>query len=282
VPGKTKVAVRKRAVRRSEAEFREHVLKTAAGMVERMKGLHVDLSGDLDFEKVISEARVSRSTAYRYWKTKEEFADDFLCHLASPWRLGPFAVDSATLQVATRVVVENLDRLGTPEGRMEVLREGVRLGTAENFRGGSERVRWRTYFTLIAMVLSLPAEAGGRRHRLQMALHESEARFVGAMASFYQDMGLVLGFRLKYEEGYDALAAAGASIVEGLVLRQIVMPELAERTFYAPGFDGEMVEWTLPALAFMGIVEALVKPDPDYDPTVALAEYFSRVSTRPV
>jgi hypothetical protein len=28
----------------------------------------------------------------------------------------------------------------------------------------------------------------------------------------------------------------------------------------------------------MGIVEALVEPDPDYDPTVALAEYFSRVS----
>jgi AcrR family transcriptional regulator len=267
-------------VRRSEAEFREHVLKTAAGMVERMQGLHVDLSDDLDFEKVISEAGVSRSTAYRYWKTKDDFADDFLCHLAGPWRLGPFAVDSGTLKVATRVVVDNLERLGTAEGRMEVLREGVRLGTAENFRGGSERVEWRAYFTLIATVLSLPAEAVGRRRRVQAALHVSEARFIGAMAAFYQDMGLVLGFRLKYADAYDALAAAGASIVEGLVLRQIVMPELAERTFQAPGLDRQMVDWTLPALAFMGIVEALVEPDPDYDPTVALAEYFSRASNR--
>jgi hypothetical protein len=249
-------------------------------MVERMQGLHVDLSDDLDFEKVISEAGVSRSTAYRYWKAKDDFADDFLCHLAGPWRLGPFAVDSGTLKVATRVVVDNLERLGTPDGRMEVLREGVRLGTAENFRGGSERVQWRTYFTLIATVLSLPAEAVGRRRRLQAALHESEARFIGAMAAFYQDMGLVLGFRLKYEDAYDALAAAGASIVEGLILRQIVMPELAERTFQAPGLDRQMVDWTLPALAFMGIVEALVEPDPDYDPTVALAEYFSRASAR--
>jgi hypothetical protein len=48
----------------------------------------------------------------------------------------------------------------------------------------------------------------------------------------------------------------------------------------APGLDSQIVDWTLPALAFMGIVEALVEPDPDHDPTVALAEYFGRASAR--
>jgi AcrR family transcriptional regulator len=278
---KTKIPVKRRAVRRSEAEFREHVLQTAATMVERMNGLRVDLDDDFDFEKVIAEAGVSRSTAYRYWKTKEEFSDDLLCYLSGPWRWGAASVDRGTIEVASGAVVEHLDRLGTPEGRQEVVREAVRLAAAENFRSVSQQVQWRTYLTLTATVLSLPKEAEQRRRRLLAALRESEVRFIGEMASFYQDMALVLGFKLKYENAYDVLAAAGASIMDGLALRQIALPELAKRTFEAPGLDQQMVDWTLPALAFMGIVEALVEPDPDYDPTVALAEYFRRASMRP-
>jgi AcrR family transcriptional regulator len=267
-----------RSPRRSESEFRDHVLETGATMVEAMQGVRISLDADLDFEKVISNAGVSRSTAYRYWNTKEAFYDDLLCYLAGPgWRAAA-VFDAEMLGAISQVVVDNLALLDSEDGRKAVLREAVRKGAKHSAEGIARRVQWRTYVALTATLLSLPQDAHDRRERLLASLRETETKYITDLATFFESMALVLGFKLRYNEGFDTLAAAGAAIIEGLALRAIVMPKLVHRAVNAPGLDGQDVKWGLSALAFWGVVEALTELDDAYNPTTALAEYFRRSS----
>ncbi len=264
-------------VRRSEAEFRRHVLNTAQEMVDELGGLKVTVD-DLSFEKVIERSQVSRSTAYRYWPSLEQFHDDVLLELAGRTWNGTAAFDPETISMVTELVGSNIAKLVTAEGRRGLFREGVRIGVARNFAAVCRSAEWRTYVALTATLLSYPKDSEAHC-RTSAALRRSESRFLDYMTEFYQDMAIVLGFRARHPDGLELLAGAGAAVLEGLALRQILTPDLIGRVLTVEGPDGAE-EWGLPALCFLAVADSLVEPLPDYDPTNALAEYFNRVSRR--
>ena len=252
-----------RRPRRSEAEIRQRMLKTATGLVGEA-GLTVSLE-HLSYEVVIQQADVARSAVYRVWPTKEAFFEDLLYELAGSWQ-GTGAFDSKTLELALSTVADRADSLASPSNRREALLEAARLGAKRNFEALAELPQWRTYVAITATVTSLPD--GEFRSRLIAKLQESEARFLDTMADFYAKMAAVLGYKLRpgFNEDFRLLAAIGAAVVEGLSLRQMIAPEIASRTLWIGPFSAsEESDWTIAAFGFTAIVDAMIEEDPNFD-----------------
>lgn len=103
------------------------------------------------------------------------------------------------------------------------------------------------------------------------------------MAGFYDDMAIILGLRLKpHVASYETLAAAGASVVEGLGLRQMLTNAVVNQPLHIKDESGENKEWHLAAVGFLGVFDQLVEPIPDneYSYPDVLARYLKRLAER--
>lgn len=251
------------------------MLDTAQRLVERAGGLAVSVE-NVSLEKVIKESGVSRTSAYREWANKDEFYIDLLCDLAGPNWQGTAAFDEKTILLARSVIAENLGQLASPEGRFLLMREAVRQAAEQNFNTVVSSSQWRSYVALTATALSLQDES--TQARVVTALQEAERVFISRMSRFYQDMSLILGFRLRTGvTSFDTLAAVGAAVVEGLALRQILMSDLVQKKLELEGNNG-VEEWHLAALGYFGVLEQLIEPEPNYDFTAALANYLKALA----
>ncbi len=102
------------------------------------------------------------------------------------------------------------------------------------------------------------------------------------MTNFYADMALILGLRLRsHVESDETVAAAGAAVIEGLGLRQLLTPDVVNRPLPLEEAGGPQ-EWHLAARAFLGIFDELVEPvdDSEYSFPKALATYLKRFGER--
>ena len=64
------------------------------------------------------------------------------------------------------------------------------------------------------------------REAVQTALTEAEYAFVRRMATFYEDIALMLGLRVRPPfTSFETLAMLGAAVLEGRGLRQIALPD---------------------------------------------------------
>lgn len=266
--------------RSGDEEVRRLMLDAAREIVDEGGGLTVSLER-FGFEEVARRAGVSRSTAYRAWGSKDQFDLELLRDLIGPNWHGTGAFDQKTMELASQTVAENLDMLKTVEGRRQLLLELIRVGAKRNFDTITASTQWRNYVALTATVISTGRNRPEFRDDLRQTLGDSETHYVGVMASFYADLSVILGFRLKRPHTeFTRLASMGAAIAEGLALRQIIAPEFVEQTVVIDHGDGPK-EWSLPALGFLAVLEQLVEMTPDYDPEGALIEYLKRVSSRP-
>ena len=239
-------------------------------------GVQVSLE-ELSFEQVIELAGVSRSSAYRLWPYKGDFVQDLLCDLAGPNWLGTAAFDQETIDLAANIVMSNGDKLDSPEGRRQVLLDAVREGVAQNFKAIVESREWHIYVALNASIRTAGDDES--RLRIAAALQHSEMTFVDRMADFYSGMLKVLGLRFR-NDSYTVqhMAVAGAAVVEGLALRRLITTAVdgAKRPPYVPDHgwslgdlltanlpgpgESDAQHWSLAALAFLGIVDALTEP----------------------
>lgn len=269
----------RRRQRVSAEEVRERMLEEAHRMVTRL-GVTASLE-DLSMEDVIAAAAVPRASVYRLWPYRGDFIGDLLEHMASPDWFGSGSYDVGTLKLATETVIAHKDRMFTPEGRLAVTSEAIRVAAERNYDYIASDPNWKIYISLIAT--SGGARDPVTRARVAAALAESDARFTTNMATFYGLMGLLMGFRPRPSCTYDHLAAAGAAVVEGLALRRVLVATaeaadgddprtrlgalVADRV-RGPGLDGD-AEWSLAALGFLGVFKALIEPVPveEYDPT---------------
>lgn len=254
-----------RKKRLSDDETRERMLEAGKELVAS-SGLTVSLE-HLSFEEVIQHALVSRSAVYRLWPFKELYFNELLLELAGTTNPSQAAYDQGTVDLATRVALENLDKLGTPEGRRSLMIELCRQGSQQNFKAIYGAAEWQTYVALTATLVSLPD--GQLQTAMQMALHKSEVGFVDRMTSFYEVMMALLGYRVKpaIPNGPRTLTTLGGAIVEGLSLNAVTMPSVADSRFTADPFSaGEEREWTIPSLGFTSLVLGISEPDPDYSP----------------
>lgn len=255
--------------------LRRRMLDAAQRLVEQDGGLAVSLE-NLGMDRVIKEAGVSRTSVYREWANKDAFYVDLLCDLAGPSWQGTAAFDDETIELARNIVAEHLDDLTTPEGRERLIREVIRVAAKRNFDAITRSTQWRTYVALTATALSLPDDES--RQRVQASLQAAEHKFLANMTRFYDDMATVLGYKLrKHVDSYETVAAVGGSIVEGLALRQILVPHILARPVMVTT-SGGVEEWNLAAISFFNLMMGMIEPNADYDSSRALVDYLKRLS----
>jgi AcrR family transcriptional regulator len=252
-----------RAPKLDDNQIRDAMLTAGAQLVDQTGGLTVSL-GHLSYETIIANAGVSRSAAYRLWPYKDEFYVELVEKLAGPDWQHSSNINDASIELAERLLTEARSDLATPAGRQGVLRQGIRQVVELNFNDIVVSTRWRTYVAITATLLSTPD--GHDKARVLTALRAAEQDFVNTMAQFYEAIFTALGYRLRPPfDSWELLTSIAASLLEGIALRQQALPEFTDRRFSIDGPDGTE-DWSLPALAYMTLIEQMVEPDPDFDP----------------
>jgi AcrR family transcriptional regulator len=266
--------------------------------VIRERGLTVGLD-DIRMEDLIAAAEVPRSSVWRIWTAKAEYAADLLVSAVDPRGANVLRtiLDEETLDVAQAQLAGLADRLDTPGARRAALEHIVRTAVEHNYLTFAGSRAWRTYFALLA---SLPAV-----HQMQVRqaiagrMYDAEREFAARMGTFYATIAPQVGIRLRRPEaGWEAMALACSAVVEGLALRSEIYepvereaepeppaPRGARAAADADGEQepttdwgtvrptiGELVEgphstdaddWTTAAIAILGIIDAFTEPDPE-------------------
>ncbi|MEV0431455.1 hypothetical protein [Micromonospora sp. NPDC050495] len=250
----------RRRSRLSDEETARRMLEAATAAVNR-SGLTVSL-GHISFEDAIRDAGVSRSAAYRRWPYKDLFFSDLLTELARAATPAAIAHDE-TSELIRRVALDHLDWLTTPELRhalgVELLRQGA-LRDFETMYGSTE---WRTYLALHATFMSL--DDGDLRAEVQSALGRSEQGFISRIATSYERVAGLIGYRLRPETGatFETLATLASATMRGLVIMALSTPDIAIRRVEAEPFGAaEPAEWSLPAAGIAGLAFTFLEPDP--------------------
>jgi hypothetical protein len=269
---------RRRREQVSAADVREAMLRTAQELVEDA-GVTISLE-DLSMERVIQLAGVPRSSAYRIWPYKGDFVDDLLCRIASPDWFGSAAFSQVTVDRAQDFVRDNADKLDDAEGRRAVLQEAVRLAVKMNFEALVTSKQWHTYIALLATAQSTRDEDA--RARITAALRGSAVAFTVKMTDFYTGMADLLRLRMRHPAyQLEHLIAAGAALIDGLALQQALTQDTSGKPVTAgpegaewplrrnitgalpgPGLDSATADWSIPAIAFLGLIDAFLEPDP--------------------
>jgi AcrR family transcriptional regulator len=265
------------------AEILQRMLDAGRQMVHE-QGIQVSLE-DLTYDKVIERAGVPRSSAYHLWGTKSDFLHELLLHLAESARRATEADAKRTIDTVRNIVLKNITKLGDESERRRVLLEAVREGVQQSFDAIADSNEWYIYLALTAAARS----AGDDKDRLEIAaaLLDGQKKLIDYFADLYGQMLEVLKYRMR-DDQYTVrhLAVAGAAIIEGLAMRHFLprainrasQPPAVERTSWAlgsllqPGLPGPSPQgevagngWSLAAIAFLGIVDALTEPIPRED-----------------
>ncbi len=250
----------------------------------------------LRIEEVIQRARVPRSSAYRLWPYKEDYIDDLLCYLAGAgsWFSDRPLHDPETFAVVGRILAENRHLTGTLAGRRALLCEVVRVTATRNYEAFTESAPWRLQMALLATLGS--TRAGQARRRIAAALEDAQRRSRQSLVAVLGDLASTLGLRLR-DPAYslDQVQMAGGLLVQALALRNVqvraaageadgqadnesypdaaagsaesaLVNGLLNAPLPGPGLNGEPAEWSLTALAYLGILDAFMELDPDFQP----------------
>ncbi len=248
----------RRGRRLSDHETEQRMLQAAVAMVSRT-GLTVSLE-HISFEDVIRDAGVSRSAVYRRWPYKDLFFSDLVKELAQ--KATPTIV-SEELDLIKRVAAERTDWLETPELRQRLVVELLRRLSELDFQTLYGSPEWLTYLALHATFLSIADEE--LRDQVQAALAQSEHDHIARVASAWERLTGLIGYRLRPELGatFETVATLVDSAMRGLVITALSVPEVVTyRALARPLGAASTDEWSLPGLALASIALAFLEPDP--------------------
>ena len=243
----------------SDRETEQRMLRAAVRMVSGA-GLTVSLD-HISLEEVIRAAGVSRSTVYRRWPHKDLFFSDLVKELA---RTATPTILAEEVALIREVCTERPDWLGSPAQRQSLVAELFRRLSLLDFQTLSGSAEWRTYVALHATFMSLADDE--LRGQVQAALAESEREHLGRVASAWEQLAGLLGYRLRPELGasFGHLAALLHATMRGLVIMAQSMPELGQQRIAArTPTAGVTADWSLPALGLASVAWAFLEPDPD-------------------
>jgi AcrR family transcriptional regulator len=233
---------------------------------------------ELRLEDVIHRAGAPRSSVYRIWPYKGDFIDDLLHHMAGQDWFGAGMFNQEARDLAAEIIANRQEMLVTPQGRRALLLEAARLAVLLNLQLRAADREWR-----INLALAVTAGFIGDpeiRARSEILMAEADLRFSTEMTDFYRLMAQTLGLRLRAPAyRYEHLALASAALLDGLARRQLVadamnsasppgggsaLAEIMNAPLPGPGLDGEQADWSFAAVAFVGLVDAFLEPDPDF------------------
>ncbi len=257
-------------------EVRGRVLDRAIQYVETV-GLSLGISSDL-VEQLASDAGVSLKQFTLVWPNPELFLTDLFCELAHQAHVD--RADSESLVTTWQYLSMRIDDLRSFEGRRSLMIDVIRTVAEYNFDVVTASSKWRTYAALSTTIMSWPD--GPNRARVLDALRASELAFVETIESFYRNILLTIGYRLKAEFNgdYGPLVVAAASVIEGLGIVRSTVPALVEAHFERSTASGTEV-WSVAATAFIGVVDAFVEPDPDFEPEEAILRLSAGIDVSP-
>lgn len=249
-------------------DVRARMLLSASRYVESA-GLSLGVSGAL-IERLSANAGVTAKQFSRVWPSHDAFLADLFCELANQARID--RADAQTLLTTWQYLSMRVDELRSSGGRRRVLIDIIRTAAQYNFEVVTASNKWRTYAALSITVESWPDEAA--RVQITDALRASELAFVETMESFYRNVLPTVGYRLKpqFHGDYQPFVVAAASVIEGLGIVRATVPALVEAHFDFPvDGDAEVEEWSVASLAFVGVVDAFIEPDPDFNADEAVS-----------
>lgn len=246
---------------------RERMLATALELVKE-NGPKVVLAG-ITLDQVVAKSGVSRSSAYRIWSTKESFLQSVAESLIQPAFDEMLPMGQAMMQTARMVIAELIGQLGTAEQRAEVLNEvvsAVFVPAASSYPVSSV---WRNLLALAALSSSCSAE---ERTAMRAEMSAREEEFVSGMASLYEELGLILGYRPVEGSSYRLLATALRLIGEGWAFRTAIADA-------SPTDELAAAEAHPSVAAARGIVASMLEPVPDYRFEEVLPVYLARMAS---
>ncbi|MGK0716138.1 hypothetical protein [Leucobacter sp. W1153] len=257
-------------------DVRAKVLRRATQYVESV-GLSLGISGAL-IDQLVADAGVTPRQFSQVWPTPDAFLTDLFCELANQAQID--RADSETLLTTWQYLSMRTDDLRTLEGRRRVLIDVIRTAAEYNFDVVTASNKWRTYAALSTTIMSWPD--GEKRTRVLDALRASEIAFVETMESFYRNVLPTIGYRLKAEfhDDFQPFVVAAASVIEGLGIVRSTVPALVEAHFNLPVENGTE-PWSVAALAFVGVVDAFIEPDPTFVPDEAISRLNTGVDVTP-
>lgn len=265
-------------------DVRQKMLDAGLAWV-RETGVGVCLE-EVSMEEVIAQADVPRASVYRMWSSKSEFGADLLVYLAGPggYLSGRQVFDPATFDVARKTMADHDDLLDSDEGRRAVLCEVVRRAVDTNFKHMLKDQNWRVHLAMLATINSI--DNSETRASLATALEEGEAQARQNIVGLVKEIMETIGLRLRDPRAtVEHLVIAGVSLLQNLAIRHALSADaispawmsqnsasalsgdLISQPLPGPaGIDGKPANWTLPALAYLSLVDAFAEPDPAFRP----------------
>ncbi|WDG18789.1 TetR family transcriptional regulator [Microbacterium sp. Clip185] len=241
--------------------MRRRVLDAAADLLADgavSVGLH-----QLNMEELIRRVGVPRSSAFAAFGGKDQLLSALMLRLLEPRGPHPIGYSAATIQIATAVFEQYADHLVDPHGAPDpagierVLQESVRRAIGQNVLDTMASTEWKNYMALSVSVSSLPLD---QQAEVRRALAASETRFLAEIADIYQRVLARVGREPAPGVTWLQIAAAGASLIEGMASKRLVGIEGIDDVVLRTGIDGEDVPWELPALAFWSLLMGLTRP----------------------
>lgn len=257
-------------------EARSKALQSGIRYVENV-GLALGMTAGV-IERICDGAGVTSAQFMKLWASNDEFFTDLFVELANQAQVD--RADSETLLTTWQYISGRTGDLNSAEGRRQVLLDVIRTAAEYNFDVVTASSKWRTYAAISTTISSWPTSES--RTRVIDALRASELAFVETMESFYRNVLPTLGFRLKPEFGndYQPFVVATASVIEGLGIVRASVPALVQTHFDLPNNGGE-VTWSVAALAFVGVLDAFIEPDPEFTAEAAIARLHGGVDVTP-
>ncbi len=226
----------------------------------RAHGLSLSLE-HLSMEDLIRDADVSRTSSYRRWPSKDQFASDLLVRLSEGHIVDDLSYLADSL---SDLPAELLDRLDSAAGRHDLLVEIVRRTMVDDFTTTADSPQWRAYITLRAAHIGLPP--GDLRDEVAAGLRDTERAFTRQRAHALASMMSMAGYRLREPDTFEweQISLTISAIVTGMIVRAYSDPETvtAERAV-APFGTSRVATWNSAALASASVLLGVIEPDPD-------------------
>ncbi|AXE39899.1 TetR/AcrR family transcriptional regulator [Acidipropionibacterium virtanenii] len=243
--------------RLSDAQTERRMLDAGARFVAE-NGLSLSLE-HLSMEDLIRDAGVSRTSSYRRWPTKDQFAASLLLEIA---RATELSSDIDALVAALTDDIAAID-VTTPEGRRTALVEALRVLMQTDLVTMLGSPRWRTYMVLRAGHIGLPdAEL---RTRVAEALTATEQRFTATRARAFETLCGIIGYRLDEPDAttWEQLSLSVGAMATGMLIRGYSDPTPIVALTPRRVLGSQVVSpWSAAALGAVGVFMDAVQPDP--------------------
>lgn len=246
-------------------------LVTAGIHLLRERGVDVGLA-EVPLSDAIAAAGVTRSTAYRSLAHEELNPQAVLHRELLTFLLTRYNQGDAKVSIEQAVIEEltsHDEALNSDDVhlRTAALRGVIRVGANASYRQVIESPE-RSILTAIYGALQSSPQSDWRRD----ALVEGEVELTAMFTELYTQLADLFGYRPKSPFTMAQFTAAGASLLEGIAMRNGVN-ELVTMIERPTGPDGSLQQWSLFAIAFEALFVGMCEPQNPADPVADLLRY---------